>query len=59
MKNGRFSDAQIMGILKQAEGGVPFVKTGVAHAMLPAKLRHGRSGLRLLQDADYLTVCVT
>jgi hypothetical protein len=23
MKNGRFSDAQIMGILKQAEGGVP------------------------------------
>jgi len=23
MKNGRFSDAQIMSILKQAEGGVP------------------------------------
>jgi len=23
MKNGRFSDAQIMGILKQAESGVP------------------------------------
>ena len=23
MKNGRYSDAQIMGILKQAEGGVP------------------------------------
>ena len=23
MKNGRFSDAQVMGILKQAEGGVP------------------------------------
>ena len=23
MKNGRFSDAQIMAVLKQAEGGVP------------------------------------
>nr|WP_040819998.1 transposase [Thalassobium sp. R2A62] len=23
MKNGRYSDAQIMGILKQAEDGVP------------------------------------
>ncbi len=23
MKNGRFSDAQVMAILKQAEGGVP------------------------------------
>ena len=23
MKNGRFSDAQIMGIFKKAEGGVP------------------------------------
>jgi len=23
MKNGRYSDAQIMAVLKQAEGGVP------------------------------------
>ena len=29
MKNGRFSDTQIMGILKQAEGGVPVVNAGV------------------------------
>jgi len=26
MKNGRFSDAQIMAVLKQAEGGVPGVR---------------------------------
>jgi hypothetical protein len=25
MKNGRFSDAHIMAVLKQAEGGVPHV----------------------------------
>jgi hypothetical protein len=33
MKNGRFSDAQIMGILKQAEGGVPVYHTTVSRLL--------------------------
>ena len=33
MKNGRFSDAQIMGILKQAESGVPVSELCREHGM--------------------------
>ena len=33
MKNGRFSDAQIMGILKQAESGVPVSELCQEHGM--------------------------
>ena len=33
MKNGRYSDAQIMAILKQAEGGVPVSELCREHGM--------------------------
>lgn len=33
MKNGRFSDAQIMAVLKQAEGGVPVSELCREHGM--------------------------
>ena len=33
MKNGRYSDAQIVGILKQAEGGVPVSELCREHGM--------------------------
>ena len=36
MKNGRFSDTQIMGILKQAEGGVPVSELCREHGMSSA-----------------------
>ena len=36
MKNGRFSDSQIMGILKQAEGGVPVTELCREHGMSSA-----------------------
>lgn len=36
MKNGRYSDAQIMEILKQAEGGVPVSALILEHGMSSA-----------------------
>ena len=36
MKNGRYSDAQIMGILKQAEGGAPVSELCREHGMSSA-----------------------
>jgi putative transposase len=36
MKNGRFSDAQIMAVLKQAEGGVPVSELCREHGMSTA-----------------------
>ncbi len=36
MKNGRYSDAQIMAILKQAEGGVPVSELCREHGMSSA-----------------------
>ena len=33
MKNGRFSDARIMAVLKQAEGGVPVSELCLEHRM--------------------------
>ncbi|KUP92884.1 transposase [Tritonibacter horizontis] len=36
MKNGRFSDAQIMAVLKQAEGGVPVSELCREHGMSSA-----------------------
>ena len=36
MKNGRFSDTPIMGILKQAEGGVPVTELCREHGMSSA-----------------------
>ena len=36
MKTGRFGDAQIMGILKQAEGGVPVSELCREHGMSSA-----------------------
>ena len=41
-----------------AELGTSFVERGVAHAMLPAKLRNGRTCLGLLEDGDDLAVGV-
>ena len=51
MKNGRYSDAQIMAVLKQAEGGVPVCRE---HGMSSASFykwrakfggMHGTTGL--------------
>lgn len=36
MKNGRFSDKQIMSIMKQAEGGVPISELRREHGMSSA-----------------------
>lgn len=38
MKNGRFSDAQIMAFLKQAESGVPVSELCRKHGMSVTKL---------------------
>lgn len=43
MKNGRFSDTQIMGILKQAEGGVPVSELCREHGMSSASFYKWRA----------------
>ena len=43
MKNGRFSDSQIMGILKQAEGGVPVSEFCREHGMSSASFYKWRA----------------
>ncbi len=43
MKNGRFSDAQIMGILKQAESGVPVSELCREHGMSSAGFYKSRA----------------
>ena len=43
MKNGRFSDSQIMGILKQAEGGVPVSELCREHGMSSASFYKWRA----------------
>ena len=43
MKNGRFSDAQIMGILKQAEIGVPVSEPCREHGMSSASFYKWRA----------------
>ena len=43
MKNGRFSDAQIMGILKQAEGGTPVSELCREHGMSSASFYKWRA----------------
>ena len=43
MKNGRFSDPQIMGILKQAEGGVPVSQLYREHGMSSASFYKWRA----------------
>jgi putative transposase len=43
MKNGRFSDVQIMGILKQAEGGVPVPELCREHGTSSASFYKWRS----------------
>lgn len=43
MKNGRFSDTQIMGILKQAEGGVPVTELCREHGMSSASFYKWRA----------------
>jgi putative transposase len=43
MKNGRYSDAQIMGILKQAEGGVPVSDLCREHGMSSASFYKWRA----------------
>ena len=43
MKNGRFSDAQIMGILKQAESGVPISELCREHGMSNASFYKWRA----------------
>lgn len=43
MKNGRFSDAQIIGILKQAESGVPVCELCREHGMSSASFYKWRA----------------
>ena len=43
MKNGRFSDGQIMGVLKQAEGGVPVSELCREHGMSSASFYKWRA----------------
>ena len=43
MKNGRFSDAQIMGILRQAESGVPVSELCREHGMSNASFYKWRA----------------
>lgn len=43
MKNGRFSDAQIMGLLKQAEGGTPVSELCREHGMSSASFYKWRA----------------
>ncbi|WVX51479.1 hypothetical protein ROLI_045810 (plasmid) [Roseobacter fucihabitans] len=43
MKNGRYSDAQIMAVLKQAEGGVPVSELCRAHGMSSASFYKWRA----------------
>lgn len=43
MKNGRFSDSQIMGILKQAESGVPVSELCREHGMSSASFYKWRA----------------
>ena len=43
MKSGRFSDSQIMGILKQAEGGVPVSELCREHGMSSASFYKWRA----------------
>ena len=43
MKTGRFSDAQIMGILKQAESGVPISELCREHGMSNASFYKWRA----------------
>ena len=43
MKNGRFSDTQIMGILKQAESGVPVSELCREHGMSSASFYKWRA----------------
>jgi putative transposase len=43
MKNGRFSDAKIMGILRQAESGVPVTELCREHGMSNASFYKWRA----------------
>ena len=43
MKNGRFSDAQIMAVLKQAEGGTPVSEVCREHGMSSASFYKWRA----------------
>ena len=43
MKTARYSDAQIMGILKQAEGGVPVSELCREHGMISASFYKWRA----------------
>ena len=43
MKNGRYSDAQIVGILKQAEGGFPVSELCREHVMVISPFLMGHS----------------
>ena len=43
MKNGRFSDAQIMAVLKQAEGGTPVSELCREHGMSSASFYKWRA----------------
>ena len=45
MKNGRYSDAQIMAVLKQAEGGVPVSELCREHGMSSASFTNGGPSL--------------
>ncbi len=61
MKNGRFSDAQIMAVLKQAEGGVPVSELCREHGMSSASFYKWRATVRTARREihliDYLVSC--
>ena len=54
MKNGRFSDAQIMGVLKQAEGGLPVSELCREHGMSSASFYKWRAKFRCM-DASMVS----
>lgn len=52
MKNGRYSDAQIMAILKQAEGGVPVSELCREHGMSSASFYKWRAKFGGMEVSD-------
>lgn len=56
MKNGRFSDAQIMAVLKQAESGVPVSELCREHGMSSASFYKWRAKFGGM-DASLVAEC--
>ena len=52
MKNGRYSDTQIMAVLKQAEGGVPVSELCREHGMSSASFYKWRAKFGGMEVSD-------